>query len=459
MKKSLITLSLVLTLAGMTVAQAPAQPGAAQQQPAAGQQQAPAAGQQAPAAGQQAPAQQKKEIKDPAEYNAYMAAVNNQDPAAKASALEAFLQTYPNSVIKEDALELLMKTYQQANNVPKIKETGTRLLQVDQNNLTALALLAYLDRMQAIGGAPGAEQMLAEAGQYSERGLQQLQTAPKPEGYSDADWAKMKTSFQSIFQAALGTSALQAKNYPVAQQNLMEAVKANPNSFIDVYQLALSYLEPKPPVVEGLFWGARAVALAQQQAPQAAPGVQKYVRGKYMRYHGGEDGFDALLRDAATQTAPPQGFAIAPAPTPAEQAAQMLKEKPATKMGFGEWVFVLQNATPQDADQVWSVIKDKLLKGVNGIVISATPTVIQVAKTEDAIQAKTPEIELTLTKPLTAKALPKEGTEIIFDGVPVSYTPNPFLMKMSEGVITKGAGAAPAAKKPAAGRPATRKKK
>ena len=40
-------------------------------------------------------------IKDPAEYNAYVNAVQQQDPNAKAQALEAFLQTYPNSVMKD----------------------------------------------------------------------------------------------------------------------------------------------------------------------------------------------------------------------------------------------------------------------------------------------------------------------------------------------------------------------
>ncbi len=38
-------------------------------------------------------------IKDPAEYNAYVGAVQQQDPNAKVSALEAYLTQYPNSVM------------------------------------------------------------------------------------------------------------------------------------------------------------------------------------------------------------------------------------------------------------------------------------------------------------------------------------------------------------------------
>src|SRR2546425_7239129 len=86
----------------------------------------PAATQQpgtAPATGQPgAPAQpQKKEIKDPAEYNAYVSAVQQKDPAAQISGLEAFLTQYPNSVVKEDALEALMGAYQKANNAAKME--------------------------------------------------------------------------------------------------------------------------------------------------------------------------------------------------------------------------------------------------------------------------------------------------------------------------------------------------
>ncbi len=132
--------------------------------------------------------QQKKVIQDPNEYNAYVAAVNATDPAQKAQLMESYLQTYPNSVMKEDGLELLLKTYQQLNNTAQIKATAQRLLQVNPNNLTALALLSYLDRAQAQAGGTDAAAALQEAGQLGSRGLQALQSASKPEGYTDDQW-------------------------------------------------------------------------------------------------------------------------------------------------------------------------------------------------------------------------------------------------------------------------------
>ena len=123
MKTSLV--AIVITFAGLTsYQQAAAQP---QTQTAAPAQAQPAAAQP----------QQKKEIKDPAEYNAYVGAAQQKDPTAQISGLEAFLAQYPNSVMKEDALELLMGAYQQAGNQAKVIDAANRLRHRDAKRLDA----------------------------------------------------------------------------------------------------------------------------------------------------------------------------------------------------------------------------------------------------------------------------------------------------------------------------------
>src|SRR5437773_5638679 len=183
MKK--ILLAVVLGVTVVAVAQNPAQP--AQGQPGA------------PAQGQS----QGPVIKDPAEYNAYVAAIQQKDPAAKISGLEAFLTQYPNSVMKEDALEALMGAYQQSNKAAKMTDTAQRVLQANPNNLRALALLAYTKRA-AEDANQNPQQNLAEGAKYAERGLQAMQTAPKPEGMSDADFDKLKKQTSVIFNGVDG---------------------------------------------------------------------------------------------------------------------------------------------------------------------------------------------------------------------------------------------------------------
>jgi tetratricopeptide (TPR) repeat protein len=436
MKKSLIVLLLAV---GSLAAQAQDAP-AAQQQPAPDA--APAA-QQQPAPGTAAPAaQQKKVIQDPNEYNAYVAAVNTTDPAKKAQMMESYIQTYPNSVMKEDGLEILLKTYQQLNKADQIKVVAQRLLQVDPNNLTALALLSYLDRAAAQAGGADAATELQEAGKLGTHGLELLKTATKPEGYTDDQWNTMKSSFRVIYLGSVGHAALQAKDYAAAQENLKEVVALQPTDVNSIYLLALAYLSPKPPVVDGLFWIAKAAA----SAPQLMP----YGKNQYDRYHGSDEGFDALVASAKAAPTIPAGFTVTPAPSPADQAAEMLKKGPPETLSFAEWQFILTNGNKDASDQVWSAIKGKPVQLV-AVVVDSSRDSLKLAGSVDDIDAKKADITLNLKEPLAAARVPQAGTELTVQGVPSEFnTPaDSFNMVFADGEVLKGLPEA--AKKPAAG--------
>ena len=444
MKKPLVTMLLILGTAAL-------QPLTAQQSsPAAGQsaQQQPAAGQQPAAAGQQ-----KKEIKDPAEYNAYVNAIQQTDPKAKATGLQSFLQTYPNSVMKTDAMEQLMAAYQQAGDQQNTIATAQQILQVEPNNVRALALLAYINRMLALQG--GTPQQAQQAAEYGQKGLAALQTMQKPAEQSDADFAKLKNETQIIFDGAAGFGALNTKNYPEAQKDLKDAVTlaGAQASFLDVYQLALANLEANPINPEGLWYIAHAAATAPAQAKQQ---LTDYGRKKYNKYHGSEEGWPELMTAAASSALPPQGFSVAPAPpppTPAEQAAEIVKSKEVKDMSFAEWQLILSSGNQDAADKVWNTIHDKQIQLV-AQVISASRTKIELAGSTDDIDAKKADITLNMATPLPVAKVPKEGAMLQFQGAPDSYTPNPFMMTMKDGELPGAAApakrTAPARKKPAA---------
>lgn len=442
MKKSLVMLVLVFAIAG--------QAQTAQQQSAA------------PQGGQQgAPAQQKKEIKDPAEYNAYMGAIQATDPNAKAQALDGFVTQYPNSVMKEDALELLMRTYQGLQNQQKTMETANRLLQANPSNVTALALLSFLHKAMAQQGQDPANN-LAQARQYGEKGLAALPNFPKPEGMADLDFAKLKDNLAGIFNASIGVAAYTTKDFATAQKALQDAVNTSPDDFSIVYPLALAYFDsPQPDPLKGIWYTARAASLAPQGAPKQQ--VTEFGRRKYIKYHGGDDGWTDVLSAAASNKVPPEGWTIKPAPTPAEQAATMVQQKPVAQMSFDEIQFILTSGNQQAADQVWTQIQGKPLAMV-GNVVSATPTQIMIAGTYDDINAQPPKADITLTMAgeMTARQIPKAGQQLAFQGKPTSYTPNPFMVTMEDGALVRQKGAAssePATpKKPAAKKATPRKR-
>lgn len=411
----------------------------------------PSAAQPQSAAQPGAPAQQKKEIKDPAEYNAYIGAVGQTDPAAKVSGFEAFLTQYPNSVMKEDAMELLMGAYQQTNNAAKTVETAQKVLQVNACNLRALALLAFTKRAMAEAGGAAAAQNLAEAGQYGEKGLQCVQTATKPEGTKDEDFQKLKAQVAGIFNGSAGMNAFQAKDYAKAQQFLRASVDADPTNLRDVYPLALAYMTPGPTVKmkEGLFFIARAGNLAP-----AGPGkdqISKFGKSKYAKFHNGEEGWNELVAATAATTLPtPEVLGkiveFVP-PTPAEQCADLLKTKKVEEMSFAEWQLCLSEGKPEDAEKVWSVLKGKPLQMQAHIISVDSASNLKLAGSSDDIEAKRADIDLTMTAAIPARQIPKADTDFQFEGTPVSYEAKPFVMTMKEGAMLVKA-APPAPKKP-----------
>ncbi len=88
-------------------------------------------------------------IKDPAEYNAYNSAISQPTPQAKESAIEGFLQQYPNSVVKKQVLEILMDAYTQTGNTEKALGAARQVLQIDPTDLRALALSAFILKTEA----------------------------------------------------------------------------------------------------------------------------------------------------------------------------------------------------------------------------------------------------------------------------------------------------------------------
>jgi hypothetical protein len=444
-----IALAMLLVSAFTAIAQTATTPAQA-----APQQTPPATAAPQPSATPAAPAQ-KKEIKDPAEYNAYVGAVQQNDPAAKVSGLEAFLTQYPNSVMKEDALELLMIAYQQTGNQAKMNETAQKILQINPCNIRALALIAYSKQAMATAGQ-NAQQNFADAGQAGEKGLQCLQTATKPDGTSQADWDKLKTQTSGIFNGAAGIAAFQAKDYAKAEQYLRAAVHGDPANLLEVYDLALADLAPGPAEndQEGLYYIARAANLAQGAGKDQ---IAKFGKSRYTKYHGSDQGWNELMAQAATTPLPPSDFTITKyvPPTPAEQAAALVKSKKIEEMSFAEWQLILSEGTPEDAEKVWSVLKGKPLQMVAHVISIDTSnkaaTRLMLAGSSDDIDAKRADIDLTMSAVIPPKQMPKEDTDFQFEGTPVSYVPKPFVMTMDHGaLLVKAAPKPPAHRKPAA---------
>lgn len=383
--------------------------------------------------GAQGGGQAAPEIKDPNEYNAYVAAIQQKDPTAKISALEAFLTQYPNSVMKTTGLELLMNTYLQAQQQSKVLDTAQRLLQADACNLRALALLTYLSR-QSVAAGQGMPQSLSDLTKYSNKGVECTTSGQKPAGMSQDDYDKLKKQTAVIFNGGAGFADLQNKNYAKCQTELRVAVEAEPNDLQNVYPVAMCYLTATPQDFQnGIFFIARAANLAQGAGSDQ---IKAYGQKIYKNYHGSVDeGWNTLLFCSKTTTLPgsgcPPDISKYTPPTPAQQAHDIVNGKTPDQiqqLSFGEWELVLSAGTPEDQDKVWNVIKGRPLQ-MEGQVVSAhdqgdgaeKTTVIEIAASEDDIEKKQADITLTMTGVVSARQMPKPGDTLDFEGSPTDY--------------------------------------
>lgn len=388
------------------------------------------------------PANQKV-IKDPGEYNAYITALNTQDPAAKAAAMEAFVKQYPQSVVLVDALEQAMAGYQQSNNPAKVEEMAKRILQLQPNHIRALAVVVALDRNKATVGDQAA---LKEMCTYAQTGLQQLAGWQKPEGMTDPDFEKLKTQMADIFNGAAGFCALQAKNYTQARDFYTKAFQIDPTNLQDVYQLAVADLEMNPLDLNGLWYCSKAIGLAQKlNNTQAVNGMVAYCKAKYKRYHGGEDGWDQLVAGASAENALPADFGsrIKPAPTPCDLAVLAVQQNDPATLSFSDKEFILSKAgcSPANkdaADKVWQSIQTMEKNGEARLeipvkVISATKDTVDAAISDDNQAANKADVHVELEKPVTKP--PEAGTMTKITGVITQYTPDPFMFTMEKGSL------------------------
>jgi hypothetical protein len=380
-------------------------------------------------------------IKDPAEYNAYTSAIGQSAPAAKAAAIESFLQQYPNSVVKGEMLEQLVGAYQATQDTAKTYDAAKRLLQVDPNNLRALTFVVYVGKQQA-NGDPA---KLDEAAALAQRGI----GATKPASMNDADFQKLKDIATPIFYNVIGADDIAKKDYKdaiTAYQSELHAAK-DPSqttqglSLPDTYYLGNAFVQEDPKdLVNGIWFLARA---AQYLPEPYKSNAEKAAEYWYTKYHGALDGFDQIKQLAHDNVFPPDSYKPVPAPpppSPQQLAHNALVGTPdPSKLALGDKEYILSNGSTDDAQKVWGVLQGQTTE-VPGVVIQATADSVQLAVSDDAKQSQ--KADFTINMKTSLKDVPAVGTQVTYIATFDSYTQTPPM------IILKDGGPKPVAKAP-----------
>jgi hypothetical protein len=419
------------------------------------------------------------DFKNEAEATAYTNAISQTDAKAKAAAIETFLQIYPNSIAKKIMLSQLIGAYNSFD-AGKALESADKLAQADPTNLQAIYIATHSRLLQAKSAlvkndTATAKTLLDAALPNAKLGI----AVKKPAAISDAQFNGVLAEFHET----IGLDALQNKDYATAETEISVGLnllapdqQTGLAGAFDALQLANAYVGQTPQDLINASWY---FARAWNYLPDAAkPTVDQQGSFWFKRYHGKTDGWEAVKLQAKGSVAPPAGFTIAPAPSPAELAHQALIEAPdPTLINPDDKEYILFNGSKDtetknadgtvtvvkgDASKLFDAIKGKGIK-VEGLIITLTDDTVTLAVSEDLQEKKVAEFTIKLAesltkpaegkkpapgKPAVEKKVPAVGDKITLIGAFDSFTQTPPMITLVDGQLPEPEK--PAVKKPAA---------
>jgi hypothetical protein len=373
------------------------------------------------------------------EYAKYNTCATATAPAAKVTACEDYLKSYPNSQVKSDVLNQLLYAYNQTGDEAKTLDAADRLLAIEPSNLRALTLEVYYRRADAdkLTDPTAKAAALDKVAAYANTGL----NATKPKDVSDADFTTLKNAASPTFESAIADDDLAKKDNAGAIKELKTEIDADqadtqkPSPVLqDVYVLAQAYYTSTPPDYLNCAWYAtRAAAFAPEPYKTQIGKLASYC---YTKYHGNADGYAAMQTAVQTNVDPPAGFTVTPAPKPEDIISNLIATTPdLATLAISDREFVLQYGQPADADKVFDAVKGKSVEIPGAIVVAATADQVQVAVSDDSQQAQPPTADFTFNMKEPLKTVPKVGDKITLDGTYASYTQKPLMITMSDASV------------------------
>jgi hypothetical protein len=246
-----------------------------------------------------------------------------------------------------------------------------------------------------------------------------------------------------------------------AEQAYRASLKAYPDSWALAYKLGSVILRQKNAETfpQGLYLIARAAAMDPTKGgiPDAAQRttIDTFLKNAYINFHGADDGLAELKQQALTAPFPPADFSIKTSAQIAMEKQKAFQEKyPEVAL----WMGLKGMLAGPESDKNFGDMKDSLVKGFKGKIMGGVPEcrskeLLVAVPDPESTSAPIAEITLKLEKPLTGK--PIAGTEIKWDGQPVAFSKEPFMLTMAvdadalQGVATDPCAAAPPKKTPA----------
>jgi tetratricopeptide (TPR) repeat protein len=357
------------------------------------------------------------------EWKMYDAANRESDARKKLALTDAWKEKYPETDYKMVRLQLYLNAYQQLNDMPHLLATLSEMMVLEPKDLAVMGPFLYYT--MAANDAGGAS--LDKMEKVANTALANLDV--RPASIKEEQWPQSRKQMEALAHKALGWVAMQRKQSDAAAQEFGKSLAIDPNQAEVDFWLAntLRIAKTAEKISQALFYYARAATMEGQGAltSQGRQQMDQFLTKAYTTYHGPDDaGLNELKSLAKSQPAPPPDFQVKTAAEIAQEKQQQFqKEHPELAL----WMTVTQALTADGGAQYFETqMKGTLVKGLKGRLISAKPTVRSKELIVGLADPNTPEVTLKLDAPLKGK--PEVGCEIEFDGIPVAFQADPFMV-------------------------------
>jgi tetratricopeptide (TPR) repeat protein len=150
------------------------------------------------------------------EQQAYRDAVTAKNPSDRLKLLEEFLKNHPQTKRADDIEIAVFLTYREQGDAAKALAAAEKL--IAHNDTREDAMLLVAESYFKSGRDPNAVLSL------SKKAINRLNKAQTPEGTSDADWARNKTTELTQANYMIGSVYFQSENWEAADQALRAAL-------------------------------------------------------------------------------------------------------------------------------------------------------------------------------------------------------------------------------------------
>jgi hypothetical protein len=391
-----------------------------------------------------ATAQEKQKTpKDEAEAKLINQVASEKDPNKILAGLDEWVQKYPNSDWKDGWPMMYVNVYEQAGKLHEGFAKANEILAGKPDDFQA-STAALRIGAQIKDPSPAELDMLEKDADMVMRDADKIfAESSKPQGVTDANWAKVKPYWVPQARVIMITTFKARRDDAVLESKLKEKAAEfpnDPNFDIELAKLYLTQIKGNPqkqPLV--LFYYARA---AQTEGPDAAPAAQKqqfmaFFNKNYKLYHGSDGGASDVLAAAKANPVAPGDFRIDSTVDIAKQQEAAQAAADAKDPAMAKWRVLKEGLTGDTAAAFADSAKDAEFPGKDdaGNALTWKAKIVKLTPPNRpktlVVSVQNPEGDVTLNVsdgPLPGKM--EAGEEIQIDGVFKSFTPSPYMVTL-----------------------------